>query len=64
LWGLRGGGGNFGVVTSFTSRLHPVPVPIYAGMVVHPLERAREEMRVFFDLAADAPDEFVTAAAK
>jgi FAD/FMN-containing dehydrogenase len=57
LWGLRGGGGNFGVVTSFTFRLHPVPVPIYAGMVVHPLERAGEALRAFLDVAADAPDE-------
>jgi FAD/FMN-containing dehydrogenase len=45
------------VVTSFTFLLHPVPVPIYAGMVVHPLERAREALWVFLDVAADAPDE-------
>jgi FAD/FMN-containing dehydrogenase len=57
LWGLRGGGGNFGVVASFTFRLHPVPVPIYAGMVVHPLGRAGEALRVFLEVAADAPDE-------
>jgi FAD/FMN-containing dehydrogenase len=55
-WGLRGGGGNFGVVTSFTLRLHPVPVPMYAGMVVHPLNRAPAALRVFLDLAAHAPD--------
>jgi FAD/FMN-containing dehydrogenase len=56
LWGLRGGGGNFGVVTQFSLRLHPVPVPMYAGMVIHPLDRARDGLRVFLDLAATAPD--------
>jgi FAD/FMN-containing dehydrogenase len=57
LWGLRGGGGNFGVVTRFTFALNPVPVPMFAGMVLHPLSRAREALRVFLDLAAAAPDE-------
>jgi FAD/FMN-containing dehydrogenase len=56
MWGLRGGGGNFGVVTRFTFRLNPVPVPIYAGMVMHPLDRAREALRAFLDLADVAPD--------
>lgn len=57
LWGLRGGGGNFGVVTRFTLRLNPVPVPMYAGMVMHPLERGREALRIFVDLAEHAPEE-------
>jgi FAD/FMN-containing dehydrogenase len=56
MWGLRGGGGNFGVVTRFTFRLNPVPVPMYAGMVLHPLERGREALHTFLDLAAVAPD--------
>ena len=56
MWGLRGGGGNFGVVTRFRFRLNPVPVPIYAGMVMHPLDRGRDALRAFLDLAAVAPD--------
>lgn len=56
MWGLRGGGGNFGVVTRFTFRLSPIPIPLYAGMVMHPLDRGREALRSFLDLAAVAPD--------
>jgi FAD/FMN-containing dehydrogenase len=56
LWGLRGGGGNFGVVTRFEFRLHPVPVPMFAGFVMHPLQGAREPLAAFMELAADAPD--------
>ena len=56
MWGLRGGGGNFGVVTRFRFRLNPVPVPMYAGMVMHPLDRGRDALRAFLDLAEVAPD--------
>lgn len=56
LWGLRGAGANFGVVTRFTFRCNPIPVPMYAGMVLHPIEEARPALRVFLDLAAAAPD--------
>ncbi|WP_191093842.1 FAD-binding oxidoreductase [Nocardia colli] len=55
LWGLRGGGGNFGVVTRFTLRLNPIPVPMYAGMALYPL--SAEPLSVFLDVARDAPDE-------
>jgi FAD/FMN-containing dehydrogenase len=56
LWGLRGGGGNFGIVTRFTFRLNPIPVPMFAGMVLHPISRAREGLHVLLELAATAPD--------
>ena len=58
-WGLRGGGGNFGVVTSFEFALHPVGL-VLAGLTMHPAERGRELLRVYRDFAATAPDE-VTA---
>jgi FAD/FMN-containing dehydrogenase len=56
-WGLRGGGGNFGIVTSFEYRLHPVGPTVLAGGVVHPFERAGEVLRCFRDQVASAPDE-------
>jgi FAD/FMN-containing dehydrogenase len=56
-WGLRGGGGNFGVVTSFRYRLHPVGPNVLGGMVVHPMARARDVLRFYRDFSADLPDE-------
>ena len=55
-WGLRGGGGNFGVATSFEYRAHPVPA-IYGGLAVHPISRAREALGFYRDLTGSAPDE-------
>jgi FAD/FMN-containing dehydrogenase len=57
LWALRGGGGNFGVLTSFTFRLHPVSPLMYGGSLTFPLTGARELLRNFVDLIAAAPDE-------
>jgi FAD/FMN-containing dehydrogenase len=57
LWALRGGGGNFGVVTSFELRLHPVGPEVLAGLVLHPAERGRELLRLFRDVMLDAPEE-------
>ncbi|HEY1299670.1 MAG TPA: FAD-binding oxidoreductase [Stellaceae bacterium] len=61
-WGLRGGGGNFGVVTSFEYRLHPVG-PVLAGMVLHPLSKAHEVLRFYRGFARDCPDELTAFAA-
>jgi FAD/FMN-containing dehydrogenase len=61
-WGLRGGGGNFGVVTSFEYRLHPVG-PVLAGMVIHPIDKAREVLRFYRDFCRSCPDEMLAAAA-
>jgi FAD/FMN-containing dehydrogenase len=61
-WGLRGGGGNFGVVTSFEYRLHPV-VPVLAGMVVHPMSEAKAVLRFYGDFCRSCPDEMIAAAA-
>jgi FAD/FMN-containing dehydrogenase len=55
-WAVRGGGGNFGVVTSFEFRLHPVSI-VYAGPVLYPLERAAEVMRLYRDYMAKAPED-------
>ena len=56
-WALRGGGGNFGVVTSFEYRLHPVGPEVLAGQVLYPFERAAELLRVYRDVFRDAADE-------
>ncbi|HEX2172301.1 MAG TPA: FAD-binding protein, partial [Dehalococcoidia bacterium] len=55
-WGLRGGGGNFGVVTSFTYQLHEVGPEVMAGPIFHPLSAAREVLRFYRDIAPTLPD--------
>jgi FAD/FMN-containing dehydrogenase len=55
-WGLRGGGGNFGVVTSFEFQLHPVDA-VLAGKISYPLSRAREVLRFYREFTRAAPDE-------
>jgi len=62
-WALKGGGGNFGVVTSITYQLHPVS-EVISGMLLHPLARAREVLRFYRDfVAAGLPDELIVYAA-
>jgi FAD/FMN-containing dehydrogenase len=55
-WAIRGGGGNFGVVTSFLFRLHPVST-INGGPTLWPLEQAPEVMRWYRDFIANAPED-------
>jgi FAD/FMN-containing dehydrogenase len=56
-WGLRGGGGNFGIVTSFKYRLHPLGPTVLAGLLAWPMAEAHDVLRFFRDFVADAPDE-------
>ncbi len=60
-WGVRGGGGNFGIVTAFQFQLHPVG-PLLAGMVLHPLDRAREVLDFYRTFTRTAPDELTMGA--
>ena len=55
-WGLRGGGGNFGVVTSFKFKAHPVST-VYAGPIFWPIDKAEEAMRVYREFIAAAPED-------
>ncbi|MEA2594807.1 MAG: hypothetical protein QOF01_1276, partial [Thermomicrobiales bacterium] len=61
-WAMRGAGANFGVVTSFEYRLHPVST-VLGGMVIHPLDRARDVLRFYREFAAGQPDELTTYSA-
>jgi FAD/FMN-containing dehydrogenase len=61
-WALRGGSGNFGVVTSFELKLHPV-TRVLGGVLVHPFQRAGEVLSFYREVAASAPDELTTYAA-
>lgn len=56
-WALRGGGGNFGVVTEFVFRLHPVGPEVLAGLIVHPAADAGGLLRAWREAVAQAPDE-------
>jgi len=56
-WGLRGGGGNFGIVTNFTFELHPLGPTVLAGMVAWPMDDAHLVLRFLRQFVAAAPDE-------
>jgi FAD/FMN-containing dehydrogenase len=62
-WGLRGGGGNFGIVTSFEYRLHQIGTEILAGDVTFPEAQARDALRFYDEFARAAPDELSLDAA-
>jgi len=59
-WGLRGGGGNFGVVTSFTFRAHPLDPDAFAGSLVYERPRWTQALRAWADWAESVPDEVTT----
>jgi len=61
LWGLRGGGGNFGVVTSYEFRLYELGPMIYGGLVVHPIDAAKDVARAWRDWVEAGPEEVATA---
>jgi FAD/FMN-containing dehydrogenase len=60
-WALRGGGGNFGVATSFTYRLHPVKT-VVGGLIAHPLDAAPDLLRFYRDAVAHASDDLTVFA--
>jgi FAD/FMN-containing dehydrogenase len=62
-WGLRGGGGNFGIVTEFVLRLHPVGPIVLGGLLMYPAQLAREVTMAWRDLMLGAPDALGTGLA-
>lgn len=62
LWALRGGGGNFGVVTSFEFRLHPVGPEVWVAIVMYPMEQAPSILKFYREFMAGAPDELMSLA--
>jgi FAD/FMN-containing dehydrogenase len=61
LWGLRGGGGNFGIVTRFELELYPVGPLVYAGAIFYPADHDVELLRLFRDWAPGVPDDITAA---
>jgi len=58
-WAVRGGGGNFGVATSFEYELHPVGPMVTGGIIAHPFDRARDVLKFFRESTASLPDDHV-----
>jgi FAD/FMN-containing dehydrogenase len=61
-WALRGGGGNFGVATKFTYRVHPLEM-VVGGLIAHPIDAAAEMLRFYRDAAANCSDDLTVFAA-
>ena len=59
-WGVRGGGGNFGIITEFEFRCVPLGTQVLAGPIIWPMEMSAEVLRFYRDWVADAPDELMT----
>ena len=62
-WAIRGGGGNFGIVTSFNFQLHPVGPTVLGGMVLYPITQAREVLHFYRDYARKTPEDLTAFAA-
>ncbi len=58
-WAIRGGGGNFGIVTSFEFRLFEIGTQVLSGLIVHPIDSARDVLRFYRDFIKQTPEEFV-----
>jgi len=58
-WAIRGGGGNFGVVTTFEFQLHEVGPEVLSGLIIHPLDAAKDVLRFYRDFITKTPEEFV-----
>ncbi len=61
-WAIRGGGGNYGIVTSFEYRLYPVGPQVIGGMILYPMDQAREVLRFYNTYSMSTPDELSIAA--
>lgn len=59
-WGVRGAGGNFGVVTSFEFNLHPMSRQVLSGKLIYPIDRLRDILEFYADFTANSPDELST----
>lgn len=57
-WGVRGGGGNFGVVTTFEFKLHPMQRTVIGGDIVYPMDKLGDVLRFYADYITEAPDDF------
>ena len=62
-WGVRGGGGNFGVATSFEYKLHPVGPIVLGGLLLHDIDKAHDLLRFYTHFTSNAPDELTTMVA-
>jgi FAD/FMN-containing dehydrogenase len=62
-WGVRGGGGNFGIVTSFEYQLHPVGPTVLGGMILYPLDQAKEVLQFYREFSMNTPEEMGVPAA-
>ena len=61
-WGVRGGGGNFGIATSFEFMLHAIGPMVNGGMIAYPIDQSKDMLRFYRELTSAAPDELTVAA--